>query len=247
MNAGQQIISLTGIAGAAPIAVTATSGNHTLLADPTVTYTTGTTGSLAYIPVANQSGSAVVTVTVTDAGSHTAVRTFTVRVNTPPALDAISNPAPIARNAAQQTVNLTGITDGGAGENQTLTITATSNNHTVLLDPVVTYTSPQATGTLTYTPIANQSGSAVVTVTVNDGLNTAVRTFTVLVSPAGQTYTVGTTADHPAGSPAPFAECTSATNTTCALRDALGYAISGTDTITFRVASPAQSPSPTAP
>jgi hypothetical protein len=234
-NAGQQTVNLAGISGAAPIAVTATSDNHTLLADPTVTYTSpGATGSLAYTPVANQSGSAVVTVTVTDAGSHTAVRTFTVRVNTPPALGAIGNPAPIARNAGQQTVNLAGITDGGAGENQTLTITATSNTHALLADPVVTYTSPQATGTLTYTPIANQSGSAVITVTVNDGLNTVARTFTVLVTPSGQTYTVGTTADHPAGSPASFAECTSATNTTCALRDALGYAISGTDTITFK-------------
>jgi fibronectin-binding autotransporter adhesin len=234
-NAGQQTINLTGIAGAAPVTVTATSGNHTLLADPTVTYTSpGATGSLAYTPVANQSGSAVVTVTVTDAGSHTAVRTFTVRVNMPPALGAINNPAPIARNAGQQTVNLAGISDGGTGENQTLTITATSNNHALLADPVATYTSPQATGALTYTPIANQSGSTVVTVTVNDGLNTAARTFTVLVTSSGQTYTVGTTADHPAGTPASIAECTSAMNTTCALRDALGYAISGTDTIIFK-------------
>jgi hypothetical protein len=234
-NAGQQTINLTGIAGAAPIVVTATSDNHTLLADPTVAYTSpGATGSLAYTPIANRSGSAVVTVTATDAGAHTAVRTFTVRVNTPPALGAIGNPAPIARDAGQQTVNLTGITDGGAGENQSLTITAASNTHALLADPAVIYTSPQATGTLTYTPVANQAGSAVITVTVNDGFNTAVQTFTVLVTPAGQTYTVGTIADHPAGSPASFAECTSATNTTCAVRDAIGYAISGTDTVIFK-------------
>ncbi|MGI8857394.1 MAG: choice-of-anchor Q domain-containing protein [Thermomicrobiales bacterium] len=234
-SAGPQTVNLTGIAGAVPITVTATSSNHTLLPDPAVTYASpSATGSLAYTPVANQSGSAVVTVTVTDAGSHTAVRTFTVRVNSPPTLGAISNPAPIARNAGQQTVNLTGISDGGTGEAQTLTVTATSNNHALLLDPIVTYTSPQTTGALTYTPIVNQSGSAVVTVTVNDGLNSVVRIFTVLVTASGQTYTVSTTADHLAGSPAPYSECISASNTTCALRDALTYAVSGTDTIAFK-------------
>ena len=155
-----------------------------------------------------------------------------MRVNTPPTFNPISDPAPIVRNAGQQTVNLAGITDGGEG--QTLTIAATSNNHTLLADPTITYTSPQPTGTLTYTPVANQVGSATITVTVGDGQNTIVRTFTVLVIASTQTYTVGTIADHPAGSPAPFAECVSATNTTCALRDALAYASSGTDTIAFK-------------
>ena len=71
-----------------------------------MTYTTpGATGSLQYTPVADASGTAVVTVTVTDGGldndlgtpATTAVfsRTFTVTVNAvndPPTLDAIAEP-----------------------------------------------------------------------------------------------------------------------------------------------------------
>jgi hypothetical protein len=46
------------------------------------------------------------------------------------------------------------------------------------------------------------------------------------------TYTVGTVADH-AGGLTSATTCRMAGNTTCALRDALAYATSGTDTITF--------------
>src|SRR4029077_3650268 len=88
-------------------------------------------------------------------------------VNDAPTLDAISNPAAINEDAAQQTVNLTGITAGG-GESQALTVTASSNNPGLIPNPTVTYTSPNATGSLAYTPVANQSGTATITVTVRD-------------------------------------------------------------------------------
>ena len=50
----------------------------------------------------------------------------------------------------------------------------------------VSHTSPDSIGTLTFTPTAGLSGSAVITVTVNDGQgsnNTIVQTFTVTVEP----------------------------------------------------------------
>ena len=102
----------------------------------------------------------------------------------------------------------------------------------LLADPTVTYASPNATGTLTYTPVAGQHGTALVTVTINDGLNTTTRTFTVTVKlVSNQTYTVGTTSD--TSSAASVTDCTTAANTTCRLRDALGFATSGTDTVVF--------------
>ncbi len=68
-------------------------------------------------------------------------------------------------------------------------MTATSNNLALIPNPTVTYTSPNATGSLTFTPVAGQSGSATVTVTVQDnggtangGVNTVTRTFTVTVT-----------------------------------------------------------------
>jgi len=51
-------------------------------------------------------------------------------------------------------------------------------------------------------------------------------------APAGVTYTVGTTADHVFGQ-TDGTTCLTAGNTTCTLRDAIAYAVSGTDTIAF--------------
>src|SRR6185295_7625886 len=83
---------------------------------------------------------------------------------------------------------------GGADENsQTLTVTATSNNHALIPDPTVSYTSPSATGSVSYTPVVNAFGSAVVTVTVTDdgipNLN-VIRTFTVVVNGVADTPSV---------------------------------------------------------
>ena len=72
-----------------------------------------------------------------------------------------------------------------AAETQTLTVTASSSNTGLIPNPTVTYTSPNATGSLGFTPVANANGTATVTVTVNDGQatnNTVVQTFLVTVN-----------------------------------------------------------------
>src|SRR5205814_655341 len=119
-----------------------TSGNTNLIPNPTVTYTSpNTTGSLAYTPAANLSGTALITVTVNDGGAsnNITIQTFTVTVNPvndPPTLDPISNPAAIDEDAGLQIVNLAGITAGG-GEVQTLTVTAASGNTNLISAPTV--------------------------------------------------------------------------------------------------------------
>src|SRR5207249_4124478 len=121
-------------------------------------------------------------------GGGLATATITITpVNDAPTLNAIGN-LTINEDAPLQTVNISGIAAGG-GETQTLVITATSNNTGVVPNPTVNYTSPNATGTLSFTPVANANGSALITVTVNDGggtanggVDTVVRTFTVTVN-----------------------------------------------------------------
>ena len=84
-----------------------------------------------------------------------------------------------------QTVNLSGISSGG--EVQTLTVTATSSNPGLIPYPTVSYASPSSTGTLRFTPVANASGNANVTVTVRDSAgsnNVVARSFVVTVSPS---------------------------------------------------------------
>ncbi len=202
-NAVQQTVSLAGIGSGAAnetqtLTVTAVSSNPSLIPNPTVNYTSpGAAGSLNFTPAANTSGSATVTVTVNDgqAANNTVVRTFTVNVNVvnvPPTLAALGNVS-LSEDAAAQTVGLSGISSGSANENQTLTVTATSSNPGLIPNPAVTYTSPSATGSLTFTPVANGFGSAVITVTVNDGhavSNTFNRTFTVTVNPVNDAPTL---------------------------------------------------------
>lgn len=211
-NPGLQTVNLTGIGSgnveSQGLTITAVSDNPSLIPHPTVSYTSpNATGSLSYTPVDNRDGTATITVTVTDTGGtanggvNTITQTFivtVVEVNDAPTLDVIPDPNAIPEDAAQQTINLTGISAGG-GETQTLTVTATSNNPSLIPNPTVTYTSADPTGTLTYTPVANQHGTATITVTVKDdggtafgGIDDVVRLFTVTVLPVPDAPTIDT-------------------------------------------------------
>lgn len=123
--------------------------------------------------------------------------------NTPPTLNAITS-LTLAEDAAQQAVSLTGISPGAASETQTLSVTASSSNPSLIPTPTVTYSSPNTTGSLTFRPSANASGTATVSVTVNDGQalnNSVTRTFTVTVNPVNDLPTLSAIPDQslPAG------------------------------------------------
>jgi hypothetical protein len=207
-NASLQTVSLSGITSGAAneldtLSVTTSSSNPALIPTPTVSYTSpNATGSIAFTPAALAFGSATITVTVNDGGASNNVisRTFTVTVNPvnqTPTLGALAD-LTINEGAAQQTVNLAGITSGAANESQTLAVTASSSNTGLIPTPTITYTSPNGTGLLTFTPIAYAYGSATITVTVNDGgtsNNVVSRTFAVTVSPLNQAPTLTTLAN----------------------------------------------------
>jgi sugar lactone lactonase YvrE len=148
----------------------------------------GANRTLTVTPAPNANGTATLTVTVSD-GFLTATDTFlftVTPVNDTPTLAPISNPTPVYVNAGAQTLNLAGIGTGAADEAQTLVITATSDNPSLIPHPTVNYTSPAATGSLQYTSTPDQNGTAVITVTVDDGQatnNTVTRTFTVTILP----------------------------------------------------------------
>lgn len=107
-----------------------------------------------------------------------------VNSNMPPTLNSLGNLI-INENSGMQTVGLSNITSGTANENQTLTVTAASSNPALIPNPTVSYTSASSTGTLTFAPVSNASGTATISVTVNDGQtqnNTITQTFTVTVN-----------------------------------------------------------------
>jgi hypothetical protein len=166
---------------------------------------TGPDNTLLYTPDADSFAGDTFTYTVRDAGLLTDIGSVTVTVtaiNDAPTLNAIANPSAINEDATQQTVNLAGIGAGPGGESQTLIVSASSDNTGLIPNPTVTYTSPGATGSLAYTPVANASGSATVTVTVSDsggtangGVDTFQRTFTVTVNSVNDAPTLNTIAN----------------------------------------------------
>jgi hypothetical protein len=119
--------------------------------------------------------------------NNSVTRTFNVTVtavNQTPTLDPIDD-LNIITNSGLQTVTLSGITSGAANENQTLKVTATSSNLTLITNLMVNYVSPHTNGTLTFIPVANAVGTATIMVTVNDGgksNNIITQSFEVTIS-----------------------------------------------------------------
>ncbi len=175
---------------------TVTNDNNGLFSvQPTVNTATG---NLTYTPAAGISGSATVTVVLSDdggtanGGDNTSTQTFTITVNS-------VNDEPSFVKGANQTVNedaiaqnivgwATAINKGAANESaQVLTFTVTNDNNPLFsVQPSINAT----TGNLTYTLTAHAFGSATVSVvltdnggTANGGDNTfATQTFTITVN-----------------------------------------------------------------
>jgi len=208
-DAAQQTVNLAGV-GPGPdeseaVRITASSNNPGLVPDPTVNYSNGNaTGTLTFTPVAEQNGTATITVTVEDAGDDgdlnqtddnlTLTRTFDVVVsstNDSPSFDVIAD-LTIAEDAAEQTINLSNI-KAGLNETQSLRITTESTNTSLVPTPTVIYTSAETTGVLKLTPVADQHGVSTITVNLEDAgidnnfataLDNAIftRTFVVTVT-----------------------------------------------------------------
>jgi hypothetical protein len=164
------------------------------------TITDAATGAYTYTPNADANGTDSFTFKVNDGtlDSKPATVSITITpVNDAPTLNPISDVSAL-ESAPLQTVNLAGISAGPADENeQIVTVTATSSNPALIANPAVSYTSPNATGSLSFTPTAGMIGSAIITVTVSDNgsveapnATTFTRTFVVFIGPVNHRPTL---------------------------------------------------------
>uniref|UniRef100_UPI0026035318 beta strand repeat-containing protein n=1 Tax=uncultured Aquimarina sp. TaxID=575652 RepID=UPI0026035318 len=164
------------------------------------------TGNLTYTPAADASGSATVTVSISDDGGTanggddtSDDQTFTITVNSvndEPSFTAGANET-VNENAGAQTVNgwATALDDGDTDAVQTLSFNVSNDNNSLFsAQPAI-----DATGNLTYTPAANANGSATVTVSISDDGGTANggddtsddQTFTITIIAPTPTIAIG--------------------------------------------------------
>ncbi|MCL4789717.1 MAG: hypothetical protein KJ070_23545, partial [Verrucomicrobia bacterium] len=155
-----------------------------LIPNPTVSYTSpNATGTLAFTPVANASGTATITVTVNDgqAQNNTFARTFTVSVNAAnrlPIISAITNVI-ISQNTSTPAIPFTiGDVETPAAQ---LTLSGSSSNPLVVQNSGIVFGGSGANRTVTVTPLPDRGGDTEITVTVSDGEATASTTFLLTV------------------------------------------------------------------
>ena len=150
-------------------------------ANGNVNITNSTTGAFTFTPNADWNGSTSFTYKCNDGALDSGASTISVTVNAindPPTLNALSD-LNVNSYDGDFTVALSGIGTGAANETQTLTVTASSGDTTLIPHPTVSYASPAATGSLTVSPVNGNTGTATITVTVNDGAASTIRTFTI--------------------------------------------------------------------
>lgn len=94
----------------------------------------------------------------------------------------------VCQDVSWQLFNLNNISDGSSLESQNVTLSATSSNTTLIPNGnlYISYSSGSSTAAMYYYPAAGQYGTAIITVTANDGYSTTPTTsvqYTVTVNP----------------------------------------------------------------
>jgi Concanavalin A-like lectin/glucanases superfamily/Immunoglobulin I-set domain len=162
--------------------VTAWSSNPSLVPDARL-FLGGADSNrtLTILPAFNCFGSADITVTVVDdfGSATTTVFTLTVTpVNDSPAISDLANQVTVRNQMTPALAFSIGDLETPAAA---LTVTATSGNQALVADADILLGGAGPIRTIQLTPALNQIGSALITVTVSDGVLSASDTFTLTV------------------------------------------------------------------
>lgn len=164
------------------LTVQATSSNQSLVPNANLILSgTGGSRGLVISPLADQTGTATITVTVSD-GVTSTTRTIpltVVPINDAPTLSSFPSPAIFENHSTGPIAFTVGDVDNALSS---LTITITSSNPAVIPNSSIVIDGTGANRALTATPLPNRSGATVITVTVSDGALTAIEEFDVTVT-----------------------------------------------------------------
>lgn len=184
-DGGTGVISFTiGDLETSATSLSLSKGSSNTVLVPTANIVFGGSGAnrtVMVTPAANQSGTATISITVSDgtlASSDSFVLNVTA-VNDAPTMASISN-----RSIAEDTsaVGIPVIIGDVDSVIETLSLSGNSSNTLLVPSENISFGGSGSNRTVTLVPVANQSGSATITLTVGDGLLTATRSFVLTVT-----------------------------------------------------------------
>jgi hypothetical protein len=157
-----------------------TSSNPALVAEDGVTFGgTGSNRTVTITPVANQEGTATITISVTDGGAAVTTTSFQLGVGLP----TISN-IPNQSTAVNTVLGPLAFTIGDvetATEN--LTLNVSSSNQALVPDGNITFGGSGSNRTVVISPAPDQTGLTRITLGVSDGTSTISNSFVLTVFP----------------------------------------------------------------
>jgi len=175
---------------AASLIVTGSSSNTTIVPNGNVVIGgSGASRTVNVTPAANQSGVVTITVNVSDGTTITPMNfQLTINaVNDPPTISAIGTQT---INEDTQTGNIAFTIGDPETAPGSLIVTAASSNTTLVPTGNISLGGSGANRTINVTPVANLFGSATITISVSDGVNTTLRPFLVVVNSVNDAPTV---------------------------------------------------------
>lgn len=179
---------------ATSLTLAGTSSNQTLVPNANIKFGgSGTNRTVTITPAANQSGTATITIQVSD-GTNTTSKSFTLTV-----LAATNTPPTISQIAAQTTKQDTStapiafVVNDAQTAAGSLTLAGSSSNPTLVPTANILFGGSGSNRTVTLKPAAGQSGTANITVTVNDGSLSANTSFALTVSTNSTSTNTNTT------------------------------------------------------
>ena len=168
----------------------------------------GTDRTVTITPANNQTGTTMITLTVSD-GDETAVSAFQLsvtNVNEAPTITAITSKSTTEDQASAPIAFTVGDSDTAPGS---LTVTGSASDKTLVPDANFVFAGNGANRTVIITPAANQTGTTIITLQVSDGSLTQETTFSFSVTPVNDKPTISaisaqTTAESTATPAIPF-------------------------------------------
>jgi len=154
------------------VTISAVSSSATILPNPTVGAVSGGVASITFAPSASNHGESMVTLTLTGDGFDATTAMFKVIVNNniAPVINPILD-ANLGSGIANE-ILISGINDGNPEADQTITVTVTSSDQTVIANSKIqaVLSDSKTNGKLIITPetIASGTKEATITVTVTD-------------------------------------------------------------------------------